>query len=252
MSVLLASNKKIFKAYQEGRYTPNDRWFNVEDRTEDHAEIFIYDEISFFGVMAIDVAEQIRALDVNTINLHINSPGGLVFDGTAIYNLFRQHDAEVTVKVDGLAASIASIIAMAGDDIQMADSAQLMIHNPMTFIMGDAEDLRQEAKVLDNIKTTLVGIYDKRSSLDAEAIGALMDEEKWMLADYAIENGFADSTYEGLERAARLDFELLKDYANFAPPAVKEPVSVNKSGTPFKLLRAKAAYYEDKYNNNNI
>jgi ATP-dependent Clp endopeptidase proteolytic subunit ClpP len=220
----------------------------VEDS---HAEIFIYDEISYFGVIAQDIVQEMKDLDVSTITLHINSPGGFVFDGMAIYNLFKQHKAEVTVKIDGLAASIASVIAMAGDKIEIADNAQIMIHDPMTFIMGNSDELKREAEVLDNIKETIITTYKHHSSLEREELASLMSGEKWFLADEAIEAGLATSTFEQAAKAASLNRDLLTNFANIDPQfldliARKDQVEQPNLGTPLSLAKAKLAYYENK------
>ena len=261
MPVILATNKKILEKYQNGQYTPNDKWFNVAEVKDRKATIFIYDEISYFGVLAIDVAEQINGLDVDEIDLHINSPGGFVFDGIGIYNLFKMHKAKVNVKIDSLAASIASVFAMSGDSIEMAENAQMMIHNPMTLIMGDAEELRKEAQVLDNIKETLITTYKVHSSLERENLADLMDAETWFLADQAIEAGLAHATFEEEARAAALSPAIIEGFKNAPQDFVNLITRSDKSdtdlpgdsgnakpnlGTP-RLARAKYAYYKNQY-----
>jgi ATP-dependent protease ClpP protease subunit len=162
-------------------------------------EILIYDIVGqdFFGagVIAKDVKEQLDNID-GDVTVRINSPGGDVFEGLAIHNLLAEHEGKVTVKVDGYAASIASVIAMAGDEIEMAENAMFMIHNPYTFTVGDADEMRKQADVLDKVKDSLVTTYTARTVLPAEQLSALMDAETWWNAAESVENGFADSVSE--------------------------------------------------------
>ena len=139
------------------------------------AEILIYEDIGegFFtsGVTAQCFLKELRALgEVNHLDIRINSNGGSVFDGVAIYNALRQHPASKTVHVDGIAASIASIIAMAGDEIHMGQGAYMMIHDPSGLAMGTAEQMRETANLLDGIKAQLVDIYTSRTGIEADAI----------------------------------------------------------------------------------
>lgn len=159
-------------------------------------EILIYSDIgeSWFseGVTAKSVKSQLDSMkDATEITVRINSPGGDVFDGFAIYNLLAQHPAEITVKVDGIAASAASVIAMAGDKIEMAANAMLMIHNPWTFAMGDSESLGKTITLLDQIKGSILTTYRTKSSLSEEELSDLMDAETWFDAQGAIDAGLA-------------------------------------------------------------
>ncbi|MCZ8520135.1 MULTISPECIES: head maturation protease, ClpP-related [Paenibacillus] len=130
--------------------------------------------------------------EVSEINVHINSKGGDVFAGLTIYQMLKQHAAKVTVHVDGLAASIASIIAMAGDRIVMPKGAMMMIHNPWTSVWGaDANGLRNTANVLDKIRDSLVEVYSARTGKTSEELIALMDAETWMTSSEAVSLGFA-------------------------------------------------------------
>jgi ATP-dependent Clp endopeptidase proteolytic subunit ClpP len=166
-------------------------WFDIKARAEAEADVFLYDEIGGFGVNARDFISQIRASGAKKINLRINSPGGSVFDGLAIFNFLKEQD--VTVQVDGLAASIASIIAMAGKEVRIASNGFLMIHNPWGGAMGDSEEMRQTADLLDKIRDSLVGTYAKKTGKDEETIKRWMDEETWFSAEEAKEHGFVDT-----------------------------------------------------------
>lgn len=178
---------------------------------DDHAEILIYSPIgkSYWEetVEAKKFVEEINDLDVSTIALRINSPGGSVFDGTAIFNAIVRHKATVTTYIDGLAASIASVIALAGDKVVMADNAMFMIHNPWTVAVGNSDDMRKTAEVLDKIRDVMVRVYDKKASLEADAIRDAMAEETWYDADEALEAGFVDEVVDGRDISAISHFD---------------------------------------------
>ena len=187
-------------------------WYSIQNKA-DNAEIFIYDVIGedFWGdgVNAKSFATDVKNLKVDAIDIHINSPGGSVFDGVAIYNLLKQHKAKVNVTIDGMALSIASVIAMAGDTITMAENAMMMIHDPWTMTMGSAEDFRKEADTLDKVKSSLITSYG-RTGMDSEKIADLMSEETWMTAADAVEMGFADSTSEKVSFSNSFDLSRFK------------------------------------------
>ncbi len=171
------------------------------------AEILIYEDIGegFWtsGVTAQGFLKELRALgDVKSLDIRINSNGGSVFDGVAIYNALRQHSARKVVHVDGTEASIASIIAMAGDEIRMGEGAWMMIHDPSGLAMGTADQMRETADLLDGIKSQLVDIYVTRTGKDAAEIGAIMAAETWFNSADAIEAGLADVVAEPIKIAA--------------------------------------------------
>lgn len=170
------------------------------------AEILIYDEIGAFGVSAKQFAEDLKALGaVTTITLRINSPGGSVFDGIAIYNALKRHTARKVVTIDGLAASIASVVAMAGDEIVMPENAMLMIHDPSGVVIGTAPDMRAMADALERIKGGLVAAYRDKTGKPETVIQQLMAEETWMTAAEAVALGFADRVEKPVRIAASFD-----------------------------------------------
>lgn len=175
----------------------------------DEAAITIYDVIDpFWGISAKDIANELKAAGdkVKTIRLRLNSPGGSVFEGTAIYNVLKQHPARVLVNIDGMAASMASVVAMAGDEIEMGEGAYLMVHDPIGSVWkGDSTELREMADLLDKMKDQLVGIYSRRTGRTEEDIRQLMAEETWMTATEAVAEKFADRTVPGLAVAASFD-----------------------------------------------
>ena len=175
----------------------------MEPKGESEAEISIYDSIGGYDINAKQFAEDLKALEVDTIHLRINSPGGSVIDGNAIFNALQRHSAKVITHIDGLAASMASVIAMAGDEVRMADNALLMIHNPWTVSMGDADDLRADADLLDKMRDSILASYG-RSQYSAEELADLMDAETWMTAQEALDAGFIDEIETGLRAAAEL------------------------------------------------
>ncbi|HBX07019.1 MAG TPA: peptidase S14 [Leclercia adecarboxylata] len=145
------------------------------------------------GVTASRIAGALRSLNGADITVNINSPGGDMFEGLAIYNLLREYEGKVTVKVLGLAASAASIIAMAGDEVQIGRGAFLMIHNCWLLAMGNRHDFAELAKSLEPFDTAMADIYASRSGLDMDAVLKLMDAESYIGGSEAVEKGFADS-----------------------------------------------------------
>ena len=152
--------------------------------------------------------------DVKTINLHINSPGGSVFEGIAIYNMLKQNKAHVNVYVDGLAASIASVIAMSGDAIFMPSNSMLMIHNPWTMAVGNASELRKQADDLDKITESSIQTYLNQAGdkLDEETLRQLMDDETWLTAKEAVDYGLATEVIEANKAAALISKNFAQRY----------------------------------------
>lgn len=165
-------------------------WYTFNALTGNTATLTICDEIGSFGVTAAQFLQDLSALgNVTDITVYINSPGGSVQDGVAIFNALKTHPTRVTVEINGWALSIASFIAMAGDTIRMAENGLMMIHNPWTSAAGDAEALRKMADVLDKTRETLISGY-ARSGKSREEIIAMLDAETWMSADEALAAGF--------------------------------------------------------------
>ena len=182
-------------------------WFAaVREPSNAAARIDIFDEIGAFGISARAFLDTLKGLgEIDNIALHINSPGGAVFDALAIYNTLKRHPAAVMVYIDGLAASAASLVAMAGDVVVMPSNAMLMIHNPWGYAMGDAAELRGMADVLDKLASSTAGVYADRSGLSVEEVTALMVAETWLTAEEALSMGLADQVEEPMKVAARFD-----------------------------------------------
>lgn len=164
---------------------------------DDEATISIYDPIgmdpwSGGGFTVKKAAAILRNLGKRDVTVNINSPGGDLFEGIAIYNLFRDYAGEVTVRVLGLAASAASVVAMAGDKIQMPRAAFMMIHNVWVMAVGNRNDLRAAADQLETFDDALADVYAARAGREKKEIAKLMDRETWFSGSQAIEGGFAD------------------------------------------------------------
>lgn len=144
------------------------------------------------GVTASRIAGALRGMGGADVTVNINSPGGDMFEGLAIYNLLREYDGKVTVKVLGLAASAASIIAMAGDDVQIGRGAFLMIHNCWVYAMGNRHDFEQIAADMAPFDRAMNDIYGVRTGLDTATIDAMMNAETYIGGSDAVDKGFAD------------------------------------------------------------
>ena len=157
-------------------------WYTIKAASDaTSANISIYEEIGGWGITAQQFSEDLKALgDISHISLHIHSPGGDVFDGIAIYNLLNKHPAKITVYIDGLAASMASVIAMAGDRIVMPENALMMIHKPWGISGGNANDMRDYAELLDKVENVLIPAYARKTGKSAEELASLREEETWM------------------------------------------------------------------------
>jgi ATP-dependent Clp endopeptidase proteolytic subunit ClpP len=190
------------------------RWYEFRAQMKG-AEIVIYDEIGAFGIPAKTFLDELKALGpIAELTVRINSPGGSVFDGIAIYNALKRHDAAITVWIDGIAASIASVIAMAGDEVVMPENAMLVLHDPSGLVAGTAADMRAMAEALDRMKAGMVAAYRDKSGRDDAEIEALMRDETWLSAQEAVELGLADRVEQPVRMAAHFDLSRFRN----APP----------------------------------
>lgn len=169
---------------------------------DDVTDLLIYDEIGFFGVSAQDVTDSLADV-TGDLNVRLNSPGGDVFDGVAIYNALSDHPGKVTVTVDGLAASAASFIAMAGDTVRMNRASQMMIHDASGLCIGNAGDMTEMAALLDRVSDTIAGIYADRTGVDVEAWRGQMRTETWYSAEEAVSAGLADAMTPARKRPSQ-------------------------------------------------
>ena len=205
------------------------KFWEVKAAANDVGELYIYGDIVSHkwddtDVTVKDFAEDLKALgDLKTLNIYLNSLGGSVFQGQAIYSILKRHSAHKNVYIDGIAASIASVIAMAGDTISMPKNAMVMIHNPWTFVMGNSADLRKEADALDKIRESMIVAYmDKiQDKTSEEQLAELLDAETWLSAQDCFDRGFCDEILDAKEIAAScLDSEMLSNYKN-TPDSIK-------------------------------
>jgi len=217
-------------------------WYSICALNEG-AEISIYDEIGAYGVSAKAFLADLGKLpDKAPLTLRLNSPGGSVFDAVAIYNALQRHTGNVTVSIDGIAASAASYIAMAGDEIIMPENAFLMIHDPSGMVMGTSADMRSMAEALDKIGASLLRGYAAKSGKAEKDIAKLMAKETWLDAAEALEMGFADTMAEPVKMAASFDVSRFQNTPPEIVEAVKakdEPVAVKPGPEPNSAPEAK-------------
>lgn len=202
-------------------------WYNLKAAADKTPVLSIFDDIGAYGVSAKSFLNDLRTVTTDEVDVEINSPGGDVFAGLAIYNGLRASGKKINVKVLGLAASAASLVAMAGDTIEMPENAFMMIHNPWGFAMGGADEMRNTADVLDKIGTGLVSTYAKRTGKTDQEITALLDAETWMTAQEAVDAGFATSVTAALAVKASYSEDRLPENVRLAfkaqAPAPVEP-----------------------------
>ncbi len=203
-------------------------WYNITPvaEGETNAEIHIYDAIGSHDINAKEFVNEVKDIKADTIHVRINSPGGSVIDGNAIYNALDRHPAKVITHIDGLGASMASVVAMVGDEVHMADNALMMIHNPWTVSIGDADELRADAELLEKMSESITSAYS-RSQYEKEQIKDMMNKETWLTAQEAFDTGFIDHIETGL-RASASDIAMLAETSEFVIPAEKQISSLTK------------------------
>ena len=168
-------------------------WYRIENKADTRsAAIYLYDEVGSWGIAASQFVKELQDLRASKVDVHVNSPGGECYEGLAIFNALRNHKAEITVYIDGLAASAASFIAMAGDRIVAERNATLMIHNAHAVGVGDAGDMRKLADMLDRMTDTIASIYSDRAGGTVAQWRARMATETWFSADEAQAAGLVD------------------------------------------------------------
>ena len=187
--------------------TANKSWYAISNKAADSADVEIYDEIGGCGISAKQFIKQLKELDGKKLNLRINSPGGSIADGQAIISALNRHKGGFTASIDGLAASMASVIACAAEETLISEGGIMMIHRAQMFSAGDADDLRKDAAVLEKFEGTLLNVYEKKTGLSRETIQGMLDEETWMDATDCVALGFCDGVVEGTKAAALLSKE---------------------------------------------
>ncbi len=207
-------------------------WFRMQAKEDQTADIYIYDEIGGWGISARRFTEDLISLgNLSHINLHIHSPGGEVFDGIAIYNQLKNHSATITVYIDGLAASMASVIAMVGDTVIMPKNAMMMIHKPWGVSWGDANDMREYADLLDKLENVLIPAYVAKTGKTTEEITAMLEQETWLDGDECVEHGFADKVIEPVKAMASLTSKRIEEFSSM-PSAIKNQITPKNTTKP--------------------
>jgi len=201
-----------------------EKWYNIQNKASDVADVYIFDEIGTYGVTAQEFINDIKGLKDTPINLRINSLGGDVFDGMAMYNVIKRREAKTTVYIEGIAASIATIIALGADEVVMAENSLFMIHNAWGGTMGEAKDMRKTAETLDKISSELTDIYRKKTGLSNDVLAEMMDEETWLNAQEAYDLRFVDTISDSIKVAAKYDVSKFK---NITQEEIQNKLSIN-------------------------
>ena len=202
----------------------NENWYNINSKASKVVDVYIFDEIGMGGVNAQGFIEEIKSFKDSPMNLHINCVGGDVFDGMAIYNIIKKRTAKTTVYIEGIAASMGSVIALAADNVVMAENSLFMIHNAWGGAMGEAKEMKKTAKLLDKISGEIADIYVKKTKLPYDKVKEMMDEETWLNAEEALELGFIDSISDAIKVAAKYDVSKFKNITN---KEIKNKLSIN-------------------------
>jgi len=244
---LLAARRRAGQARAHNRAGAPTPWYQIRNEATDTdgdgvPEILIYGYIGYDwmpeDVTAYQFVRDLAAIDAPEISVRINSPGGFTFDGIVIYNALRDHRATVNVTVDGLAASAASFIAMAGDTITMNRASEMMIHDAWGLIIGNAADMRDAADYFDKHSTTLASIYAARAGGSVESWREVMQAETWFSADEAVAAGLADRAIGSDEAATKATAKASADLAGYryqgraTAPAPTIPTSVAPEAAP--------------------
>ena len=226
LSEILAHTKQRIRQAHTAQVS---EWYRITAKAEagdrSKAKVYIYDAIGgWFGVAASQFVRDLNALDVAEIELHVNSPGGSAFDGLAIMNALKQHNATVTTFVDGLAASAASLVALGGDRIVMTTGSQMMIHDASTLAYGNAKEMRTAADTLDQVSAGMADVYAKRAGGTSDEWRAVMKAETWYGAAEAVTAGLADAVDEDTPAVnAAFDLTIFAHAGRDAAPAPTFP-----------------------------
>ena len=187
-------------------------WYSINAKqTDEFVDVYLYDEVGSYGVSAKDFVNDIKLLKGKDIYLHINCVGGEVFDGMAIYNTLKKYKGKVIAYVEGIAASMGSIIPLAADEIIMSENSLYMIHNAWGGAMGEAKDMRKTATLLDKLSSEIANIYTKKTGLPLSKIEEMMDEETWFNSEEALQYGFIDRISDAVMVAAKYDITKFKN-----------------------------------------
>lgn len=230
------------------------RFWDFKNAVNGTGELYIYGDIVSYQWDDSDTTAQsfkndLDALgDIHTLNVYINSPGGSVFQGQAIYTILKRHKATVNAHIDGVAASISSVIPMAADNVFMPRNAMMMVHNPWTLAMGNAQELRKQADDLDRIRESILEAYLGKTGdkLSREKLVELLDNETWLTAQECLDYGLCDQVVEAKEVAASIGAELLNRFKN-VPESLKNAVA-KAENTPISDAERQKLLAESKEN----
>jgi ATP-dependent Clp endopeptidase proteolytic subunit ClpP len=213
-----------------------ENWYNIQSKKSTNVvDVYIFDEIGTFGINAQGFIDELKAHKGSPINLHINCVGGDVFDGMAIYNILKKRTATTTVYIEGIAASMGSVIALAADKVVMAENSLFMIHNAWGGANGEAKDMIKTATLLNKISDEIADIYMKKTNLSYDEVKGMMDEETWLNAEEALDLGFIDSISDAIKIAAKYNVSKFK---NITSEEIKNKLSINlKSKTMTEELK---------------
>lgn len=222
----------------------NKKYWEFKNQTPTSADLYLYIEIASWGGgyaahSAQSFKNELDALgEISELNIYINSPGGDVFEGNTIMNMLKRKKCTKNVYIDGLAASIASVIAMAGDKVIMPSNSMIMIHNAWTYCAGNSQELRKLADDLDKVNTSIRQAYlDKAGEkLDEETVIKLMDAETWLTAQECYDYGLCDVIGDEKSVAAKFDVKKLKNYKNipfdFIVDSIKNTTNIKEEQEP--------------------
>lgn len=216
----------------------NKNWYSIKSVSDDVLNISIHDEIGYWGISAKDfIGDLMRHPEAKAINLSIHSPGGEMIDGFAIHNALSAHPAKVHGHIEGIAASMASVILMAADTISMPENAFIMIHNPSGGAWGESDDLRHMAALLDKFKASALSIYQKRTGLDSDVLSEMLDAETWLTGHEAMTMGFVDTVTDAIKVAAKA--------SGFEKHFKSMPIENNNAIENIKTIRDYEHYLRD-------
>lgn len=214
--------------------------WRVNKTSDESAEVFLYGDIGGWldsGITANDFSKEISDLNVNIIDVRLNSGGGSVFEGQAIYNALSRHPAKIIVNIDGIAASIASVIAMSGDEIRITEGSHIMIHKPWSMAIGDAESMRKEAEVLDSLESGIVDIYAARTGKDRKQLEDWIGAETWFKGQAAVDAGFADAVIPAKRKEKAAKSNILALYNGTPQELLELEESVPNARNVERILR---------------
>lgn len=211
-------------------------WYRLENKANSTPALFLYDEIGGFGISASDFLTDLMEVEGDSIDVHISSLGGEVFQGFAIYQALKDHPAAVNIYVDSIAASIASVIAMAGDKVVMGKNSQMMIHDGHVTMQGNAADLTRMVDQLNRASDNIASVYAERTGMDVEVWRDAMRAETWFNAEEAVAAGLADEVSKSAKKMRNVSELQIFNYAGrqFAPnPTILGQKSTEKKTEPY-------------------